>query len=166
MTFADIPTGASVFLDANALVYHFTSHAALGPQCTELMERIDRQDVVGLTSAHVLSELAHRMMTIEAAQVFGWPFQGIAYRLRRHPTEIQQLRRFRRSVDEILASRIQVLPIAPDLVAAATVVSLQTGLLSNDALIVAVMRANRIGGLASHDGDFDRVPGLVRYAPA
>ena len=71
MTFADIPTGASVFLDANALVYHFTSHDALGAPCTELMERIDRQDVVGLTSAHVLSELAHRMMTIEAAQVFG-----------------------------------------------------------------------------------------------
>ena len=80
--------------------------------------------------------------------------------------EVQQLSRFRQSVDEILASRIQVLPIAPDLVAAATVVSLQTGLLSNDALIVAVMRANRIGGLASHDSDFDRVPGLVRYAPA
>ena len=40
------------------------------------------------------------------------------------------------------------------------------GLLSNDALIVAVMQANGLTRLASHDADFDRVPGLTRYAPA
>jgi predicted nucleic acid-binding protein len=44
-------------------------------------------------------------------------------------------------------------------------VSRQTGLLSNDALIVAVMRANGLTKLASEDADFDRVPGITRYAP-
>ena len=41
----------------------------------------------------------------------------------------------------------------------------QTGLLINDALIVALMQANRLTKLASHDADFDRVPGITRYAP-
>jgi len=33
-------------------------------------------------------------------------------------------------------------------------------------LIVAVMQANGLTNLASNDADFDRVPGLTRYAPA
>ena len=44
-------------------------------------------------------------------------------------------------------------------------VSQQTGLLSNDALLIAVMQTNGLTNLASHDSDFDRVPGLTRYAP-
>jgi predicted nucleic acid-binding protein len=35
-----------------------------------------------------------------------------------------------------------------------------------DALIVAVMQRHGLVVLASHDADFDRVPGLTRYAPA
>jgi predicted nucleic acid-binding protein len=38
--------------------------------------------------------------------------------------------------------------------------------LTNDALIVAAMQANVLTNLASNDKDFNRVPGLVRYAPA
>jgi len=43
---------------------------------------------------------------------------------------------------------------------------LASGLLHNDALILAVMQANGLTNLASHDADFDRVPGILRYAPA
>jgi len=32
-------------------------------------------------------------------------------------------------------------------------------------LLVAVMQANGFTKLASHDNDFDRVPGMTRYAP-
>jgi predicted nucleic acid-binding protein len=52
------------------------------------------------------------------------------------------------------------------LIETAAMVSRQTGLLSNDALIVALMQANGLNKLASGDADFDRVPGLTRYAPA
>ena len=55
--------------------------------------------------------------------------------------------------------------IAPPLIVSAAVISQQTGLLSNDALIVAVMQTNGLTNLASHDTDFDRVPGITRYAP-
>jgi predicted nucleic acid-binding protein len=51
------------------------------------------------------------------------------------------------------------------LIAAAASSSRQTGLLSNDALIVAVMQANGLTRLASSDRDFDRIPGLTRYEP-
>ena len=55
--------------------------------------------------------------------------------------------------------------IAPALIAAAAAVSQQTGLLSSDALIVAIMQASGLTKIASADTDFDHVPGLMRYAP-
>ncbi|MCI0335213.1 MAG: type II toxin-antitoxin system VapC family toxin [Planctomycetes bacterium] len=54
----------------------------------------------------------------------------------------------------------------PTLVLAAADLSRQHGLLTNDALVVAVMHAHGLTDLASNDADFDRVPGLMRYAPA
>ena len=166
MIFADLLAGDAVFLDANTLIYHFTTDPAYGPACTQLLQRIDIREVRGLTSTHVLTEAAHRIMTIEAIAVFSWPVAGIAPRLRRHPGQVRQFAGFRQAVESVLQSPIQVLTIPPALVAAAAIVSQQHGLLSNDALIVAVMQANGLTCLASNDADFDRVPGLTRYAPA
>jgi predicted nucleic acid-binding protein len=155
-----------VFLDANTLVYHFQPHPACGVVCTDLVELIEHQDLPGFTSTHVLSELAHRLMTLEACALFGWPFTGIAQRLRGHPAQVQSLARFRLAVQEVPRYGIQVLTVPPGLIDPAAAVSQGTGLLSNDALIVAVMQANGLTNLASNDADFDRVPGLTRYAPA
>jgi predicted nucleic acid-binding protein len=99
-------------------------------------------------------------------KLHGWPVAGIAQRLRKHPAEIQKLTAFRQAIQEVPQYRIQVLTIPPPLIDAAAAVSQLTGLLTNDALIVAVMQANGLTNLASGDADFDRVPGLTRYAPA
>jgi predicted nucleic acid-binding protein len=40
------------------------------------------------------------------------------------------------------------------------------GLLTNDAIIVALMAGHGLANLASNDADFDRVPGITRFAPA
>jgi predicted nucleic acid-binding protein len=164
MKFADLPNGSSVFVDGNTLVYHFQPHPGFGPACTDLLERIERQELLGYTSTHVLSEMAHRLMTFEACAAFGWPYAGIAQRLGNHPAQVQSLSRFRQAISEVFRYGLRVLTIPPDMIDAAAVVSQQTGLLSNDALIVAVMRGNGLTNLASHDADFDRVPGLTRYA--
>ena len=165
MTFMDIPAGASVFIDANTFVYHFVPEPVLGPACRDLLDRFARQELAGLTSAHVVSNVAHRVMTLEAVARFGWPIAGIARRLQQHPDQLRQLARFRQAVDEIPAMGIQVLPITAGLVSAAAALSQQLALLSGDALVVAVMREQGLAHLASHDADFDRVPGLTRYAP-
>ena len=165
MIFADIPDGASVFLDANTYVYHFAPDPIYKTPCTQLIDRIEQGLVHGFTSTHVLTEIAHRLMSLEAMDVFGWPIAGIAARLRRHPSEVQRLATYRNSVQIILSSRVNILTIPPQLAAVATSLSQQWGLLSNDALIVAVMQAHGVVNLASNDGDFDRVAGLVRFSP-
>lgn len=164
MTFADLPAGKSVFLDANPLVYHFAPHSALGLPCSQLIERIENKELVAFTSTHVLSEAAHHLMTFEASQQFGWPSKVVT-RLKQQPTQIQKLTAFRQAVEKVPQLGIHVVTIPANLVAVAAAVSVQYGLLSNDALLVAVMQTNGLTNLASHDGDFDRVPGIARYGP-
>jgi predicted nucleic acid-binding protein len=90
----------------------------------------------------------------------------IVQRLKQQPACAQQLRNFRQAIEQVPQLGIAVLAIPPGLIATAAAISQQTGLLSNDALIVAVMQANGLTHLASSDTDFDRVPGITRYAPS
>lgn len=165
MTFADLAPGDAVFLDANTFVYHFAPDPLLGPPCHRLLQRVEQGELRGVTSTHVLTETAHRLMTIEASVTFGWSFAGIAARLRKHAAEIQKLTAFRAAIEAVLDSTIEVLTIEPQLTLSAADISRQHGLLSNDALIVAVMQNHGLTHLASHDADFDRVAGVKRFAP-
>lgn len=166
MTFDGIPAGVAVFLDANILVYHFTAHSQFGSACTRLLERIERQEVRGMTSAHVLADVAHRLMTIEAMNRLGWPATRLAARLRQDHSEIPSLSLFRQSLQRVAQMSVITLPISEPLVHQAAGVSQQYELLTGDALIVVVRQAHNLIHLASADADFDRVPGITRYAPA
>jgi predicted nucleic acid-binding protein len=165
MTFDQIPAGGAVFLDANTLVYHFSAHPKYGAACTRLAERIENQDIQGLTSAHVLGDVVHRLMTIEAIGRFRWPAAGIASRLRKHHDEIPNLGLYRQVPSKVSQLGLQVFPITEALISAAPKLSAQYELLTGDALVVSVMQQHGLTSLASGDADFDRLPGITRYAP-
>ncbi|HLN28817.1 MAG TPA: hypothetical protein VK395_13815 [Gemmataceae bacterium] len=113
MIFADIQAGAPVFLDANAFVYHATLDPQFGPACTDLLDRCQRQEITGFTFTHVLSEAAHRLMTLEACAALGRPQAAIVSYLEKHPAEIQKLTGFRKTLEGISQSAIQILTISP-----------------------------------------------------
>jgi hypothetical protein len=73
----------------------------LGPFCHQLIQRIDNQDLSGFTSSHVVSEVSHRLMTVEANRALGWSISGIGNRLRTNPHEVRKLSLFRRAVEQI-----------------------------------------------------------------
>jgi predicted nucleic acid-binding protein len=166
MIFTDLPAGAAAFVDANTFLYHFTRDPQLGAACAALLDRMENGDLSGFTSVPGLGEVAHRLMTLEAITLLQRPAAGIGNWLRTHPAEVSRLSLFRHAIEAVLQGKIQVLPVAPSVLAAAVVLSQQVGLLTNDALLVALMQANGPTNLASHDTDFDRVPGITRYAPA
>jgi predicted nucleic acid-binding protein len=166
MIFADLAAGDAVFVDANTLIYHFGPHPTFGPACQQLTHRIENQDLFGFTSTHTLAEVAHPLMIAEALTLPGWSPGKVKRRLHQQPAALQQLTLFRTAVETVLQSQIKVLTIAPSLLGAATTISQQCGLLTNDALTVAIMQANGLTRIASHDTDFDRVPGITRYSPA
>lgn len=166
MTFNDLVASASLFIDANTFVYHFMPHPTLGMACADLLGRIKRGELFAATSTHVANDVAHRVMTIEAVAKFGWPVAGIAQRLRKHPAEIMQLSLFRKAIDDINRFGVRMVVPPASINSAAAVASQQYGLLSGDALIVAIMQQFGISSIASHDADFDRVPWITRYSPA
>jgi predicted nucleic acid-binding protein len=166
LTFDDILDGSSVFIDSNTFIYRFGSDPQLTGPCLNLIGRAERREIEAFTSTQILGDVAHRLMAVEAGLHLGRPPAGMIRYLQRHPAVIQQLTHFRQAVETVLNGPIRVLAITPTLVTDAMLVSQQHGLLHNDALIVAVMQAHGLTNLASHDADFDRVPGLTRFAPA
>jgi predicted nucleic acid-binding protein len=169
MTFDDIPAGSAVFVDANPFIYYFEPHPIFGPACRQLFQRdppgARNKELQGFTSAKVLGDVVHRVMTQEAATLLGRPMPGIATWLKAHPPEVQRLSRRRLAVDDIALMGIQILPMTAPLVSLAADLSRQFGLLTNDARVISVMQGQGLTLLASHDADFDRVPGVTRYAP-
>jgi predicted nucleic acid-binding protein len=166
MKFSDIASGTQLFLDANTFVYHIVSGPTLQMPCENLLERITQDDIAGFTCSDVLSDVAHRLMTYEAADLYGWPMPGIVYKLQQQPDKVKSLAKFRQAIEDIPKFGVQVLAVEVAHVVAAAALSQQHGLLSGDALIAAVMQANNLTNIASNDADFDRVPGINRYAPA
>ncbi len=162
MTFADLQAGDRILVDANTLVYHFAAHVQFGAACTQLLQRIENQEILGVTSTAVLDEAMHRLMTTEASSLFNWSFAGIGNRLRTNPAEVQKLTVFRQAIADVLQSRIQVLTIPSAMLLTAAILCQQIGLLTNDGLILAIMQAHGLTKLASNDTDFDLVPGLTR----
>ena len=68
MTFAQLQSGESVFLDANVFVYDFAPDPTFGPPCQSLLKRIETGDLTGIISSHVFQEVAHRVMTLVMPQ--------------------------------------------------------------------------------------------------
>ncbi len=165
MTFLDLVADDAVFLDANTFVYYFAPDPGWSGPCGQLLQRIQNQEIASHTSAAILSEVGHRLMTIEARARHGWTSGRVLHRLKQNAHLVQALTNSEAAVTSIIGSRVHIIPVDSALVAAAAAVSRQTGLLTNDSLTVAVMQAQGLTRLASKDTDFDRVPGLTRYAP-
>ncbi len=166
MTFADLVAGDAVFVDANALIYHCTNDPVFGPACTDLLGRIGRGEITAFSSPHVLLEVCHRLMALEAARKLGKPSGSMAKFLKSHLDEIRRLAGFRQAVDDLCMGQLRLLAISPPMVPTIAALCQQVGLLTNDAAIVAIMQDHGLTRIASSDGDFDRVPGITRYAPA
>lgn len=166
MTFLDLGVGDAVFLDANTFVYYFAPDPRWSSPCGLLLQRIQNQEIAGHTSAAILGETAHRLMTIEARTRHRWTSGKVLHRLRQNPHIVQTLTNSEAAVASIVGSRVQIFLVDAGLVVAAAAVSRQTGLLTNDALTVALMQAHGLTKLAGNDPDFDRIAGITRYSPA
>jgi predicted nucleic acid-binding protein len=165
MIFTDLQNGDAVFLDANVLIYHFTNHPRYGAPCTALLDRVERLEIEAFTSVDCLSDLAHRLMTIEAMNRLNWPATSLAARLKKNHAEIPKLGLYQQAVVHVGKLGVHVLSVAGSHVLTATRLSQQFELLTGDALIITLMRHQGLTKLASEDDDFDRVAGITRYGP-
>jgi hypothetical protein len=59
MIFTDLLPGESVLIDANTLLCHLGAHTTFGTACSQLLQRVENQELLGFTSVQVLGKSAH-----------------------------------------------------------------------------------------------------------
>lgn len=151
MNLPEIEDGADVFIDANVFIYHF---AGASPQCTELLARCETGQLHGSTSALVLAETCHRLMTIEAIERKLVPPRNVVRKLEERPELTRQLFTYQGAVEAIPAMGIEVESLTEAIIIQGLRLQQRYGLLTNDSLILSTMLRGGIRLLASADRRF------------
>ncbi len=85
--------------------------------------------------------------------------------LQRNGHRLSELTKFRQAAAHLPAMGLHVLPTDVSDLVAASLLSAQFGLLTNDAIVVALMRRHALSDLVTNDDDFDGIPGLNIWKP-
>jgi len=158
----ELPAGQTVFIDANIFIYHFTG---LSQECSIFLERCEQGDLWGVTAVHILLEVLHRLMMIEAVTKGLVTSGNVTKKLRKRPNVVKQLADCQGQTEAILEMGIEMVGLTSDSLKVSHPYRHRDGLLVNDSLTVAVMEAEGILDLVTADPDFTRVKGLRVYRP-
>mgnify|MGYP006277603127 CR=1 FL=1 len=158
----DLPAGATVFIDANIFVYHFVESSK---QCKTFLARCEQGELFGVTGVHVLLEVLHRLMMIEAVEAGLVSPGNVPRKLRERPDVIGQLQDYQDYTDTIPDMGIDVRPLTVDIVQISLAYRHRYGLLVNDSVTLALAVSDGLDSLATADKDFRRVDEVTIYQP-
>jgi len=136
MTLDAIEEGAAVFIDANVFIYHFVGAS---PQCTAFLARCESRELRGATSALVLAEVCHRLMTIEAVERKLVAPRNVVSKLAARPDLVRQLVTYEAATEAIPSMGVEVGAMTEAILMHGLRIQRRQGLLTNDSLIVAAM---------------------------
>ena len=160
----DLPAGSVAFVDTNVLVYHFVENPQLSQECRGFLERVVKGEITAVSTAAIVADAVHKVMAEEARLLRGLESGTVRF-LQRHPAEIANLTAFVAAAQQLAMLPIRLLPVDLALIREAADASKQHGLLTNDAMILAIMRRHGILNIATNDDDFDRVPEIMVWKP-
>lgn len=157
----DIPLNSNVLIDANILIY---AAGGQSRQCTQLLRRCGREDVHGVTTVEILSEVCHRLMLAEAF-ASGAIRRATASALRQNRAAISGLASYWAFVSQAFEIGLVILELDGPRFRRAQALRQRHRLLTNDSLLLAAAEMYRISILATRDSDFDGVPWLSVFSP-
>lgn len=160
----DLPRGAACFVDANIFVYHFVELGEVSAACREFLERVVRAEVQTFSTASCLADAVHRVMVIEAKEHFSLDSSAAAW-LQRHPGRISELTAYLNAARQLHTMPLQLLTADNRAILEAAELSHRHGLLTNDAIIAALMQQHSLTHLVTNDDDFDGIPDLSIWKP-
>jgi predicted nucleic acid-binding protein len=163
LNLSEIPRGSRVFVDGSIFLHHF---AGASLQCRTLLERCERSEIRGATSALVVAEVTERLMCLEAvAKGLLSPGQ-VARKLRARPELAQKLQIHEEVTAQIPLMGVEVLPLDLRGLLAAAALRRHVGLPAGASFVAASAREAGIDAVATSEADLDRVDGLRLYKPA
>lgn len=165
-TISDIPAQATAMLDTNVVIYALFPQVAYHQSCKELLERSARGELQLRMTVSAVSDVIHRAMILEfLAQGHVQRSADAVTFLKQHPQAVQQLTRYKGILRDLTQAGITILPLTYRDLHSSRQYREQYGLLTNDSLMVAVMKRERIRYLATNDADFERVPDIAVRRP-
>jgi predicted nucleic acid-binding protein len=165
MKLSDLPTGSPVFIDANVpLAVIFDERNA--PIAEEFLARIESEEIIGVTSVVVISEIFHRSLVAETCRLLGISPPIALRKLKKEPQIFLSLHESWEVVNDFLKLPLTIYQLDIDTVRSALHYSKVFHLLSNDATHIALMAKNGIQAMASFDHDLERVEIVKVYGQA
>jgi len=161
----DIPDGVACFLDATIFYYHLVNTPPLSDDCSDLLERVEARAIQGVTSTVALAEATHKVMLAEIVRRHGVSPQGLLSRIKKHPELLDYLSEHKQVAALAETLQLTVEPLTLDFLKEGADLLPQQRLLTNDALLLAVMEKLGLSYLATNDDDFDSIPGLTVCKP-
>jgi predicted nucleic acid-binding protein len=161
----DLPNGTRCFIDSNILYYALAPAPPLSQHCLTLLNRAARGEILVSASVPVLSDTIHKVMMFEVAQVSGRERAGLVGYVGRHPEIIARLVEYPKAIRRLRGMPMTIHPVDMELLEEASRISSEQHLLTNDAMILALMRRHALTHLLTNDDDFDHVPDITVWKP-
>ncbi len=162
MKLEEVPDRGRIFIDANILIYHFSG---ISSECRTFLERCEARRVEAFIGVHILLEVTHRLMILEALNKGLISSGQPARKLKERPHIVKALSDYNRSVQQIPRLGVRIKALTPSIMRESEAVRAQSGLLTNDSVTVVLMRKLGLTNIATHDSDLKNVSGLVVYQP-
>ena len=160
-----IPSDTVCYIDANILYYAFVETPPFSAVCRELLARVQSGDLEGVTDVRALADALHKTMLAEVSARHHLPRGKLVGWLKRHREALTQLPQSEAVAHRLRRLRLRVLAVPGDILPEAMVIAQQSRLLTNDAIMVAMMRRNQITRLATNDDDFDGLGEIQVWKP-
>lgn len=163
MSLAQIPEGEWVVIDTNILVY---ANQAQSPECVEFLRRCASGVLQGVVPLPMVAELVHALMLIEARENNWIERQNPSRALAERPDLVRRLARYEIQVREFFGIGLRIEPALATDVLEAMRIQREAGLLTNDALLLAVARRLNCVSIASADKTIAAARGFTVYGPS
>ena len=160
----DFPNKGRIFIDANIFLHHAFD---LNESSVRFLQRVERGTIKAYTSLLVLEEVSFKLLIQQASNFLPRvTLQDVRSLLEEKKEEIfLPLFRYHHYIETLKAGGLRVSGLTEEDIPRALHISRQWGLLTADALHLAVMERKRIVHLASADRDFEGIERVTLWKP-
>lgn len=160
MSLTKISKGTSIMLDANIIAYALLQIDPYAKSCQALIRRASRRELNAYTDAISAAAVIHRAMMVEAAERYKLNGREVVNYLKKNPEAIKQLTRYKTIPSALTRARIKILDVTYREIHASKQYRDSYGLLTNDSILLAVMKRHKLTHLVTNDKDFKHIKGI------
>lgn len=162
----DIKPRTDVFIDANIFLYEILDHWRYGRSCRTFLENVNEGKYSGLISVLICNEVFHRVVIGEVVEKYEINPKSAVGFLKNNWEIMKELNKAQDAIANIKQiDNLRIVEINRDVFDLALNYSTSYGLLSNDAIHLAVLKKSGITNIATNDKDFKRIEWLKVWNP-